>query len=117
LLLTNASKVPAAIYYYELVWLEPRLLTKYLGLKRKHVSYEFSLEDQLCDISVDGHSHEILNFSDHDHFDWAPDLTNDLYLCISMVGRRRPLWLWIAGPKTRIDKATDYVKEKILGLE
>lgn len=117
LLLTNASKVPAAIYYYELIWLEPSLLTKYLGLRRKRVSYEFTLADELCNISIDGHSHEILNFSDQDHFDWGPDLTNDLYLSISMVGRRRPLWLWIAGPKTKVDEIKDYVSEKILGLE
>jgi hypothetical protein len=117
LLLTNASKVPAAIYYYELIWLKPSLLTKYLGLRRKHMSYEFSLADELCNISIDGYSHSILNFSDQDHFDWGDDLTNDLYLSISMVGRGRPLWLWIAGPETRIDRIKTYVNEKILGLQ
>jgi hypothetical protein len=68
LLLTNASKVPATIYYYELISLEPSLLTRYLGLRRKDVSYEFSLEDRLCDITIDGHSHYILNFADEDQF-------------------------------------------------
>ena len=32
----------------------------------------------------------------------------------SMVGRRRRQWLWIAGPKTPIDKVTGYVNERFL---
>ena len=115
LLLTNASKVPATIYYYELIWLEPSILTKCFGFRRKHVGYEFSLEDNLCDISIDGYSHYMLNFSDEHHFDWGPNIKKDLYLVISMVGRPRPLWLWIAGPKTWADKATDFVQDHVFG--
>ena len=113
LLLMNASKVPATLYYYELIWLEPSLITKYLGLRRKHVSYEFSLEDELCNITIDGHSHEVLNFSDERYFDSGSSVKSDLYLAISFVGRRRRQWLWITGPETPIDKIKEFVNEKI----
>jgi hypothetical protein len=102
LLLTNASKVPAALYYYELIWLEPHFFTRYLGLRRKRVANEFTLEDQLCDITIDGNSHYVLNFADENHFDWGSDLANDLYLAISMVGRRRRL----SGLQVRRPKST-----------
>lgn len=98
LLLINSSKVPACIYYYELIWVQPRRLTRYVGLFRKEVGYGFSLEDNLADVKVDGYSTATLNFSDQDHFEWGPKMENDLYLKISMVGRKRPLWFWVTGP-------------------
>jgi hypothetical protein len=35
LLLINSSKVPACVYYYELVWVKPRRLTRWFGFFRK----------------------------------------------------------------------------------
>jgi hypothetical protein len=62
------------------------------------VDTEFSLEDNLADVKIDGYSTATLNFSDHDHFDWGAGTKNDLYLKASMVGRKRPLWFWVTGP-------------------
>lgn len=98
LLLLNSSKVAACIYYYELIWMKPSFLTKHFGLRREVVGYEFSLEDSATDITIDGFSLTTLNFSGGDHFDWGDDVENDLYLKVSMVGRKRPFWFWITGP-------------------
>jgi hypothetical protein len=98
LLLLNSSKVPACVYYYELIWVKPKFLTRRFGLRREEVDCEFSLEDNTTDITIDGYSLTTLNFSDSDHFDWGNDVENDLYLKISMVGIKRPLWFWITGP-------------------
>lgn len=59
------------------------------------IGYEFSLEDNLADVKVDGYSTATLNFSDQDHFEWGPKTENDLYLKVSIVGRKRPLWFWV----------------------
>jgi len=99
LLIMNSSKVPAHVYYYELIWVTPKFLTRRFGLRRKEVSYEFSLEDNTADITIDGYSLETLNFSDDEHFNWGDDVENDLYLKVSIVGRKKPLWFWITGPK------------------
>jgi hypothetical protein len=101
LLLLNSSKVPACIYYYELMWVKPKFLTRRFGLMREEVGYEFSLEDNTADITIDGYSIATLNFSDDHYFDWGDDVKNDLYLKMSMVGRKRPFWFWITGPKRK----------------
>ncbi|UFS77058.1 hypothetical protein LPB73_06660 [Tardiphaga sp. 37S4] len=100
ILLFNSSKIPARVYYYELIWMKPKRVTRWLGLRREQIGYQFSLEDSTADISVDGYSLATLNFSDEDHFDWGDDAENDLYLKLSIVGRKRPLWFWITGPKS-----------------
>jgi hypothetical protein len=51
------------------------------------------------------------------NFDWGSEVKKDLYLAISMVRRKRRQWLWIAGPKTPIDKMTEYVNERILVVD
>ena len=33
-----------------------------------------------------------------DHFVWGRGAADDLYLKISMVGRKKPLWFWVTGP-------------------
>lgn len=63
LLLFNASKVPARVYYYELIWVKPKRLTRVLGLRREEIGREFSLEDNTADITIDGLSLAELNFS------------------------------------------------------
>ena len=98
LLLINSSKVPACVYYYELIWLKPRRITRWFGLYRKEVGYEFTLEDNLADLKIDGYSTATLNFSGIDHFVWGRGAADDLYLKISMVGRKKPLWFWVTGP-------------------
>ena len=96
LILTNSSKVPASIYYFELVWAKRSPLGKDIALGRKELRTEFTLEDGPCNITVDGYSTYLLNFSNEHHFDWG---TDDLYIKLSLVGREKPLWIWVVGPR------------------
>jgi hypothetical protein len=99
LILLNSSKVPANVYYYDLIWVKPSFLTKCFGFRRKIVSHEFSMEDNTCDIRIDGQSQAVINFSDERYFATGAAVKDDLYLKMFMAGRRRPLWIWITGPR------------------
>lgn len=101
--LLNSGKVPAGIYNFTLVWVEPHW-TNWLGSRFRRVNNEESMIgfDQTCDITVDPYSQYSLEFSENDHFDWGGDLESDIYLKLWVVGRRKPLWLWITGPVSRV---------------
>jgi hypothetical protein len=95
LVLLNSSKIPANIYYYELVWAKRSFLGKNIKLGRRILSKHSPLEEDLCDITVPPHQQATLNFSEQNHFGTISE--HDLYLRLSLVGRRSPLWLWVLG--------------------
>jgi hypothetical protein len=88
--LLNASKIPANIWYFELVWTEAGRLQKYFKLFRKVVSEDSPLDHEGCNITVPPHSQYSLEFCEADHFTWGPKLKHDIYLKVWMVGRRLP---------------------------
>ena len=96
--LLNASKVPANIYHYDLVRAHRSPLGKNWRIGRKVVGVEFDLEGDNVHVTVDAYSQTIIPFTGQDHFDWGGALKHDLYIRLWMVGRHRPLWLWVTGP-------------------
>ena len=67
------------------------------------------LEGDTCDITVPPHQQYSLNFREENHFGWHGE--DELYLRLSLVGRRSPLWLWVTGPcKSRGHRAMHAIK-------
>ena len=95
LILLNSSKVPANIYYFDLVWAKRSFLGKNVGLGRRLLWEHYSLDGDTCDITVPPHEQTSLNFSGENHFGWPRE--DDLYLRLSLIGRHSPLWLWVSG--------------------
>jgi hypothetical protein len=97
MIVLNNSKVPANIYYFDLVWAKQGFLGKNVGLGRRFLNEQDPLGGDPCDITVPPHQQYSLNFSEQNHFGWRSE--DDLYLRLSLVGRRSPLWLWVSGPR------------------
>ncbi|WBU28169.1 hypothetical protein LRC39_15255 [Rhodopseudomonas sp. P1] len=97
----NKSKHPLTVSYYELVWVERR---KWLGINlpftRKEVSSD-SPEDPAtgCDIHLKPHEPYPLVFCDEYYFDWGASNPYDIYLKVWFVGRKKPKWFWVTGPR------------------
>jgi len=91
----NASGTPANVYYFDLVW-----VPRWRGMKRRifrKISHDASpLEFEYCDATVPPHGQYTFSFSEADHFDWGIQLKEDIYLRLWLVGRRRPVWFWVA---------------------
>jgi hypothetical protein len=51
------------------------------------------------DVTVAPQSVHHLWFGEEYHFDWGYDLAHDVYPKIWLVGRERPIWLWVTGPE------------------
>lgn len=98
LLLLNSSKVPANIYSYSLVWVKAGVFSAYTPFLSKVVREEFPLEAEFSNMTVPAHSQYQLLFRELDWFEWGCKLKYELYLKVRIVGRRRPLWLWVTGP-------------------
>jgi hypothetical protein len=97
--LLNSSKVPANIYYFTLVWVQPGRLQRYCRFLRKVESEESPMDYQHCNITVPPHSQHALEFSEVDHFNWGHTLKSDIYLKVWLVGWRYPKWFFVTGPK------------------
>jgi hypothetical protein len=95
--LVNKSKTPANIYYYELVWVTPGYLQRYIPVLRRVGSTESPLTHEHADITIGAHSRYDLSFDDDYHFEWGVHLKNDIYLKIWIAGRRSPVWFLAAG--------------------
>ena len=96
--LLNASSVPASIYSYDLVWARRGPFGKNCSVGRRYVDTGFSLRADSVHITVPPHSQETIHFRGQDHFPWGGSITHDLYIRLWMVGRRKPLWLWVTEP-------------------
>jgi hypothetical protein len=104
IVLLNKSNVPAIISYYELAWTERR---SFAGLPipftRKTVQTQSPLDPMDgCHQMVAPHAAYALTFNEDHHFDWGVGLKHDVYLKLWLVGRGRPIWLWITGPSYRL---------------
>jgi hypothetical protein len=97
--ITNTSKVPANIYYFELVWVKPHRSHRLVPLFRKAEMDESPLEHQGCNITVEPYSQYPLTFTQSYHFDWGIKLKHHIYLKLWIIGRRSPKWLWVTGPR------------------
>ena len=96
---TNASKVPANVCYYELVWVKPHPLHRLAPLFRKVEMEEPPVEYDGCDITIEPYSQYALTFTEAYHFDWGKRLKHHIYLKLWIVGRRFQKWMWITGPR------------------
>jgi hypothetical protein len=94
--LVNTSKTPANIYWFELVWVKPGVLYRFVPFLRRVESSETPLTDQYADIAIGAHSRYDLVFDEDEHFDWGVGLTSDIYLKISIAARRFPVWFLVA---------------------
>jgi len=100
--LLNASKIPANIHYFDLVWLRRGPFGKRLRIWSGYVRDESPLEGEVANITVPAHSQCSLHFSQQYHFGWGGGLEHDIYLRLWMIGRNRPRWFWVTGPNEKV---------------
>jgi hypothetical protein len=100
IVLLNKSSIPATISYFELAWTEQRLVFGWkIPFTRRVLETDSPLEPpDGYDETVPPHMTHSLWFGEESHFDWGPDLKQDIYLKLWLVGRTSPIWLWITGP-------------------
>jgi hypothetical protein len=97
--LLNASKIPANILYFDLIWVQRGPFGKNIRLGRKITRENEPLEGETCNITVGPHSQRALVFAEQDHFGWGAALSEDIYLRLWLIGRRSPRWFWVTGPR------------------
>jgi len=94
----NASNTPANIYFLDLVWLDRRWFRRLPGF-RKVVNCESPI-DLNRNITVPPHGQGTISFSEADYFAWGAALKEDIYLRLWLVGRRKPVWFFVTGPRS-----------------
>jgi len=101
LTLLNASKIPAGIWCYDLVWTKAGPLRRRLPIGIRVEHEESPLGHDTCNIKVEAHGQYSLEFRGLDYFPWDGrhgQTRWHVYLRLWLVGRRRPIWLWVTGP-------------------
>ena len=104
LVILNSSKVGTCIWNYSLVavpntvldQLWPRFSSSYARVEVMHE--EMSGGDPV-NIEVPPYGQATIRFSGEHHFDWSHSRTNDLYLRLWTTFRRRPISLFVVGPR------------------
>jgi hypothetical protein len=116
--LLNKSGVAATISYYELVWTERRRVLGWpIPFFRKVVRTDSPIDPpDGYDETVAPQAIHRLWFGEEYHFDWGYDLAHDVYLKIWLVGRRRPIWLWVTGPKWEMPPTVRRISDNLAGL-
>lgn len=91
----NASNVPVLITYWELYWGR----VKGFGMDRGTSVAEKDFEDSSV-LTLAPHSHHTWTFAEQNHFAWGYKMAprGNLYIELSVVGRRRPLVLHVYNP-------------------
>jgi hypothetical protein len=97
IVLLNKSSVPVHISFFDLVWVVQRSLFGWeIPFTRKIVSKESPVEASIgYHETIPAHGTHSLSFTDQDQFDWGTDQKQDIYLRLSLTGRRSPIWLLI----------------------
>lgn len=100
IILLNKSSVPVTISYFDLVWVEQKKMLGWsVPFTRKIVRDVSPIEPAYgYDVLVLPHTTHALEFTEENHFDWGAGLKQNIYLRLWLVGRTRPIWLWITGP-------------------
>lgn len=94
----NNSKIPANVFYLELVWTRHRPIYRRLRPFRQVVSTPFSVEAELLDLTVPAFGQASMNFNEQDYFAVKHPLEHDLYAKVWLLGYRLPKWFLLAGP-------------------
>ena len=90
IIIQNPSTTPFMISYWELLWVTREFC-------RRKTVYGMFPNEGYCDITVGGHSRHILRFQGAEYFPWRTEdaIRGKIYLKLYIVGRRRPLWLYV----------------------
>jgi hypothetical protein len=96
LLILNASTRPINVYYIVLDWARPSWLGKWCPIGRKIIKNEYSSEDSFADFTIAAGGQHVSNFSEGSELGRHPGGNAQLLLSLSVVGRKRPVHLWIS---------------------
>lgn len=92
-IIENPSNTPVMISYWELLWVRRKCV-------RTTINYGEFPDEGYCNITVGPHSRHVLSFKDQHHFMQGHPAARKgkLYLRLHVVGRRRPVWLYVYNP-------------------
>jgi hypothetical protein len=101
IVLLNKSSTPANLSYFDLAWIERKLLFGWPIPFTWRIVLDESPIDQPDGyyVTIAPHDTHTLSFTEEDHFGWGRDLKQDIYLRLWLIGRRSPIWIWITGPR------------------
>ncbi len=92
----NSSAIPVTVCFFRLVWIKR---PKPAFLRPRQVAHEYTpLDHDGCSIKINGWGLVIIEFREEDHFSWGKNLNEDIYLELSLLGRSKPISLFVTGP-------------------
>lgn len=93
----NASTRPVLVTGWELYWAKPERLG--FGMTRRPAIAESDFDD-LSVLTLAPHGHKKWSFTEQNHFTWGWEMAakGQLYLELNIVGRKRPVVLFVFNP-------------------
>jgi len=95
LLIMNGGSGTVGVYYYSLDWMQPSPLGKWCPIGRKELRNELGSEDEFADFAIPANGKHVWHFDDEHAIGRRPSDKAVLCLRLWLVGRNRPVWLWI----------------------